>query len=121
MRVLLYIAAVMVLLHPMNQALILINYNINHDYIVERFCVNKAKPEMKCEGKCHLRKELKKNDEQQKEPKNLKEFSQLVLYLDQLELSLDATLGTKTWFDSGNIIFYPSYSRGIFHPPADFC
>lgn len=33
-------------------------YFINKDFIVENFCVNKAKPEMDCEGKCYLVKQL---------------------------------------------------------------
>jgi hypothetical protein len=111
----------MVLLHPMNQALILVNYNLNHDYIVESFCINKAKPEMKCEGKCHLRKELKKNDEQQKEPKNLKEFSQLVFCFCHSDYNLDAAPAGKTLFHAGIDILHSPYLAGIFHPPAVFC
>jgi hypothetical protein len=33
-------------------------YELNIDYITEKFCENKAKPELQCNGKCHLAKEL---------------------------------------------------------------
>lgn len=33
-------------------------YFINKDFIAENFCINKAKPEMDCEGKCYLVKQL---------------------------------------------------------------
>ncbi|MCB9226052.1 MAG: hypothetical protein R2836_07695 [Chitinophagales bacterium] len=33
-------------------------YNANKSYITEVFCVNKDKPELKCNGKCHLAKSL---------------------------------------------------------------
>lgn len=33
-------------------------YELNIEYITEKFCENKAKPELKCNGKCHLAKEL---------------------------------------------------------------
>jgi len=36
------------------------DYFMNYDDIVENKCVNKDKPQMHCNGKCHLRKELKK-------------------------------------------------------------
>ena len=37
-----------------------IDYAINYDYITEVLCINKAKPELHCNGKCHLMKELAK-------------------------------------------------------------
>ncbi|CAG5078742.1 hypothetical protein [Parvicella tangerina] len=34
-------------------------FKANQDAIAEKYCVNKAKPEMHCNGHCHLQKELK--------------------------------------------------------------
>lgn len=36
------------------------DYMVNYDYIVNNLCENKDKPEMNCNGKCHLGKELAK-------------------------------------------------------------
>lgn len=33
-------------------------YELNVDYIIETYCVNKDKPELQCNGKCHLSKQL---------------------------------------------------------------
>ncbi|MDG4716258.1 hypothetical protein [Winogradskyella marincola] len=33
-------------------------YQLNIDYIIETYCVNKEKPELQCNGKCHLAKQL---------------------------------------------------------------
>ncbi|WP_299112745.1 hypothetical protein [uncultured Winogradskyella sp.] len=33
-------------------------YQLNIDYIIEAYCVNKDKPELQCNGKCHLAKQL---------------------------------------------------------------
>lgn len=38
----------------------LVDYAVNYNYIAQVLCVNKAKPELKCNGKCHLMKELAK-------------------------------------------------------------
>ena len=35
-----------------------LDYIINYDYIANELCENKAKPELKCNGKCHLVNEL---------------------------------------------------------------
>lgn len=40
----------------------LIDYAVNYDYISTVLCENKAKPELQCNGKCHLMKELGKNN-----------------------------------------------------------
>lgn len=37
-----------------------LDYLANYDYIVNTLCENRDKPEMECNGKCHLSKELAK-------------------------------------------------------------
>ena len=41
-------------------ACIITNFYINQAEIIEEFCENKAKPELNCNGNCHLTKELSK-------------------------------------------------------------
>lgn len=41
----------------------LIDYAVNYKYIATVLCENKAKPELQCNGKCHLMKSLGKNAE----------------------------------------------------------
>lgn len=43
-----------------------IDYVVNYDYIAKVLCENKAKPELKCNGKCQLMKELAKAAEEEK-------------------------------------------------------
>ncbi len=33
-------------------------YELNIDYIVETYCINKDKPKLQCNGKCYLSKQL---------------------------------------------------------------
>ena len=37
-------------------------YELNIDYIIENYCVNKEKPELQCNGKCHLKNQLAVTD-----------------------------------------------------------
>ncbi len=37
-----------------------LDYSINKNYISEFLCINKDKPELGCQGKCHLNKQLEK-------------------------------------------------------------
>lgn len=36
-------------------------FELNIDYIVETYCVNKEKPQLQCNGKCHLATQLASN------------------------------------------------------------
>ncbi len=42
-------------------SIINIAYQTNVNYFTQNFCVNKSKPILKCNGKCHLNKIIKKN------------------------------------------------------------
>ena len=33
-------------------------FQLNIDYIIETYCINKEKPELQCNGKCHLAQQL---------------------------------------------------------------
>lgn len=41
----------------------LVDYAVNYEYIKDNLCVNKAKPELNCNGKCYLGKELSKTND----------------------------------------------------------
>ncbi|OCB78125.1 hypothetical protein LPBF_03830 [Flavobacterium crassostreae] len=43
-----------------------VDYVVNYDYISQVLCINKAKPELKCNGKCHLMQELAKTTQEDK-------------------------------------------------------
>lgn len=54
-----------------HQGLIYAYYIANKDFIAQTHCENKSKPELKCDGKCHLRKVLsvsKKEPIQEQQP-----------------------------------------------------
>lgn len=42
-----------------------VEFVLNQDYIVEFLCINKNKPQLQCNGKCHLVKQLEKQQEQE--------------------------------------------------------
>lgn len=46
-----------------------INYVVNYDFYKNVLCENKAKPELQCNGKCHLAKEINISKEQSTDSK----------------------------------------------------
>ncbi|MBX9808301.1 MAG: hypothetical protein K2X95_10950, partial [Flavobacteriaceae bacterium] len=59
----LFLLAMFMLLKPVFPV---IDYIVNYEYISKVLCVNKDKPKMHCNGKCHLMKELAKAAENEK-------------------------------------------------------
>ena len=47
----------------LSSLLVVAGYELNRDFITKNFCVNKAKPSLHCNGKCHLKKELSKEQD----------------------------------------------------------
>lgn len=45
-----------------------IHYAWKKDYIAKYLCINKDKPELQCNGKCHLKKELSEQRKDEKGP-----------------------------------------------------
>jgi hypothetical protein len=65
-----------------------IDYIVNYEYISKVLCVNKDKPKMKCNGKCHLMKELAKASENEKPISSDKKMASQeleVLFLEEIK------------------------------------
>ncbi len=112
-----------VMLQTFRQAEVIFGYHLNKSYITENFCVNKTKPEMQCNGKCHLKKELKESEESaSKNPVSLKQFNELLLACDNSiadfqKPAVSVTSIIVTSFD----FFYSDPCKDIFHPPKFSC
>ena len=44
------------------QTFTVVHFYANQTELAEKYCINKDKPELNCEGKCHLEKKLVKAD-----------------------------------------------------------
>lgn len=97
---------------------VIIGYELNKKYITEKFCENKNKPALHCNGKCHLKKQLaKQNQDQKNNTSNPKENFELI-YCQPLSV---ATFDNSYFiikhysnFSPGNIILV---NNEVFHPP----
>lgn len=45
-----------------------VEYALNKDYIAKVLCINKDEPELKCNGMCHLNKQLKEQTKEEQNP-----------------------------------------------------
>jgi hypothetical protein len=101
-----------------------IDYIVNYEYISTQLCENIEKPELKCNGKCHLMKELSKASEDEK-PINSNKKQNTKQEVEVLFCETISTLNIKFLlnFDANEVFsfyqnFYFSERTGsIFRPP----
>ena len=49
----------LILINIFSLALLKVHYELNKDFITENYCINIDKPELNCDGQCHLDELLK--------------------------------------------------------------
>lgn len=97
-----------------------LDYMIRKDLIIEKFCVNKAKPEMHCNGKCHLEKRVKKeiDDSQDHSPFRLQnKKEEAIKYLPSEKAEQKLLLVRKLIKTVYQKSYSFEYMPSIFHPP----
>ena len=102
-----------------------LEYIVNYDYIVKELCENKEKPELKCNGKCHLMKELAKTAEDNKntssdKKQNVKQEIEVLFYQDFKSLSCSNSYVFTN--NKINSVYQNLYAltaiQSTFHPPT---
>ncbi len=108
-----------VLVQPLSKQGILLVYQLNKAYIASELCENRFIPGSECNGKCHLRKELKKESErEQQSQRQQHSVIDLIAFNAELLPAAPAIAPEKT---SGHSLYragvYASPDFSIFHPP----
>ena len=107
------------MLQTFSNSFILLNYQVNKEYISKNLCENKDKPQMKCCGKCHLRKQLAKEEKKENTPfsQNMKVKFEMQ-FVSENSYAVVSTYKKITELNSDYSFFIPtSPSTFIFHPP----
>ncbi|HVI43958.1 MAG TPA: hypothetical protein VM802_03795 [Chitinophaga sp.] len=101
---------------------VMLDFYINQDYIARNLCVNRDKPQMHCNGKCHLRSRLNEEDRKNQEnPERKTDNRSEIFYAAWLERTLPkpaciaVSKDYPLTYTIGNPIDQPST---VFHPPA---
>lgn len=114
------------LFKPISQVSWEIWYAVNQSYVAEELCENQDQPEMQCNGKCYLMKQLSKaesgKEDSEEAPMNNPFSKESTIVLDQPK-SENLQFSFATEVDQQ---FLPSYINfyqgtvlsGVFHPPC---
>lgn len=100
-------------------------YSANIDYVATELCENKDKPQMQCNGKCYLKKQLDKVDD--KQDKEQAPTKKLKTELPEFITTSYSIVFSTIFSEKKNTnSFYQNLYRytamfAIFHPPNDVC
>lgn len=107
------------------QLAIISAYYSNKDYIAAVLCENKNKPKMHCNGKCFLKKQLRKAEEEQQKDAASFKFSEPLVYIThpvqlQTEAITYAVLNTDYPAYAANHYSF-LFAASCFRPPGAVC
>lgn len=97
-----------------------LGYEANQKYIVKELCINKDKPQMRCNGKCYLMKKLKQaQDKEQKQEQQSQK--------SQVQYAVVSTPPVFKQYAFAEMKVHVPFSTGmprniknsIFHPPQE--
>lgn len=96
-----------------------VEYVLNQDYIAEFLCINKDKPELQCNGKCHLVKEIEK--QQENESKSLRVSLENypigfvnIFKIHPFKTCITSTKNTHFFYKA---LYHFDYNYSAFQPP----
>ena len=107
--------------HPIANGVVIIDFLLNQEHIKEFLCINKEKPELACNGKCYLTKQLEETQNKREQ-----EFPDLVhvKYEFVLTFHLNKDIQRIAFCEKRRCIlgYDNSYTfqfiNDIFHPPS---
>ncbi len=97
---------------------IIVNYVINKEFIAKTFCVNRDKPKKRCNGKCHLMKQLQKENKREKSPLATVKIQSPVQFFEKMHSFSFIPESTTIVFPDFIISKATSAINPVFHPPA---
>jgi hypothetical protein len=101
-------------------------YQLNKEYIAKNLCENRDKPKMNCCGKCYLKKQLRKidNNSGTQGQRSVKTEKSEVMYLipDTIALELPNRAASIAVLNPlERHLYHTAYLGTVFHPPAGMC
>lgn len=120
--IVLFIGAV--LFKPVAQFSWEIWYQVNYSFVAEELCENTEKPEMDCNGKCYLTKQLKKTELEKEDSSNEKQPVRPIVLKENIFISetslhvvYDGCEQSQQSYFHVNAVNPSDFIHGIFHPP----
>lgn len=113
-----FLLCFVLLLQPVHNLLIMLDYVINKEFISTVLCINKDKPELNCQGKCQITERFKETEKKKNNNEGMVSNKiDIILYLP---VSINNVLPPLVKYKypiifEQHILSTPPFT--IFHPP----
>ncbi|MCP9766183.1 hypothetical protein [Lacihabitans soyangensis] len=104
--------------------LIFADYELRKDFIIKNYCVNKSRPELHCDGKCYLAKQLEKAEQEDQKQATGNFITKLLSFESEIKTNLFTDFFLQKPFlvkENPNFIYSEFFSSknafSFFHPP----
>ena len=109
------------MLQTNSAAVAIADFYLHRDYIAKNLCENRDKPQMKCCGKCYLKKKLAKEGKEQLPGSRSQKNEQVVnLFCSTASFSIvqyPRVAEAERYFSYNDLHTF-STSQSVFHPPT---
>ncbi len=106
-----------------NKAIVVLDFHLNKNYISTTLCVNRTMTKSCCKGKCFLKKQLQKEEDQGKNgaPAS-KDKSEVSLFCETMaKNNFHTPVIDKLFSDKYLLKKYSTISSPVFRPPGKAC
>jgi len=102
----------------LQQTITFTSYFIYKDSITQKFCINKQKPEISCRGKCYLKKELEKQQNNPTQQQIIESYKTLIFIIDENDVSPIQLHSASQLIVEANTNHYKKlFINKVFRPP----
>jgi len=119
-QIIIYLLLVLFSIKSFEVVIITLQFKLNQDFFIE-ICENKDKPEMHCNGKCHLKKQIQEHEKKESENEKTLKDKDPSLFLSATLRSAPIPFYSKQNYQNrfSNIIYCRLPYFDIFHPPRN--
>lgn len=102
-----------------SKAFIVAEYQLNKDYIAKNLCVNKSRPKMHCNGRCHMMKKFKQEEKQEQDNPERKAENkfELICAAFHTDAITPAVIISAIQYPVLQERICTDYAASLFHPP----
>lgn len=122
-RLLAYFLTALLLLQSFGRELLVLHFAVNQAALTAKYCVNKARPRLHCDGKCYLARQLRRAE---RGPAKAPTEGLAKIKFEVVAPPFRLHLAAPVWAGQLAALCYaplvaracaPGALRGVFHPP----
>ena len=115
------ISIFLLLVLALRTAMPILDYAVNYQYISTQLCENRARPELRCNGKCYIKKEILKSSENQNAKESKVQVKSIDVFVvnENSEFIADFSVekNVENNFQNCFNLRVKPFDESIFHPP----